>query len=67
MKKLLMSSIVLFLFSVSILMFQISCSDDVMANTDTFESEKEIVVSVEYENTAGIVVMNIDGSDQKNS
>jgi hypothetical protein len=50
MRKLLLSAITLFLFSTSILFFQISCQKDVLANPNVI-SENGFILFTKFQNT----------------
>lgn len=65
MKKLLLSSIILFLFSASILLFQISCQKEANAKVNNTDANK-IVFSKNNGSGAGeIWIANFDGSNQQ--
>jgi hypothetical protein len=74
MKKLLMGSVVLFLFSASIMMFEISCKKDALADapavvvtaTPTTVFQEGKVLSFAYNNSIGFVISNYDGSNSQN-
>jgi hypothetical protein len=66
MRKLLLSSITLFLFSASIFVFQVSCQKDAVAENNQTQSEGKILFIKEHENgninKDEIWVSNLDGS-----
>lgn len=70
MKKIILSSIVLLIFSISIAVFQVSCQKDATANTDSItgvtQQNKIIYLKNNKEaSTTEIWTANYDGSDQK--
>lgn len=68
MKKLLLSSTVLFLFSASILIFQVSCKKEANADTQqkTSTEQEKIVLLRKYENgTLSLYTVKIDGTNLK--
>lgn len=65
MKKLLLSSIVLFLFSASILLFQISCQKQVNANPNQITQQNKLVYIKGFGgSTDAVWTSNIDGTNQ---
>ncbi|MBL0079228.1 MAG: hypothetical protein IPP53_08940 [Bacteroidetes bacterium] len=68
MKKLLLSSIVLLLFSCSILIFEVSCQKEAKADTNYITQQNKIVYLKEFPIENGqdeIWTANIDGTNQK--
>jgi Tol biopolymer transport system component len=68
MKKLLLNSIILFLFSTSVLMFQVSCNKDAIAETNN-TTDKIIFVKTINNNSdkraSEVWTANIDGTNQQ--
>lgn len=64
MRKLLLSSIVLFLFSASIMMFQVSCQKDVNAKNSGTTQQNKIIYTKSVSGTDEIWIANTDGTNQ---
>jgi Tol biopolymer transport system component len=62
MKKLLLSSIALFIFSISMLLFQISCHKEASARS-TAVSQQGKIIYVNWNGTGSIWTANYDGSN----
>jgi hypothetical protein len=63
MKKLLLSSIVLFLFSASIMMFQVSCQKDANARINELHNKTKLIYTKSSSGKAEIWIANIDGTN----
>jgi|JI10StandDraft_1071094.scaffolds.fasta_scaffold712353_1 Tol biopolymer transport system component len=63
MKKLLLSSIVLFLFSASIMMFQVSCQKDANARINGTTQQNKIIYTKSSSGITEIWIANIDGTN----
>jgi len=64
MKKLLLSSMVLFLFSTSIMMFQVSCQKNANAKINVTTQQNKIIYTKSGSGTDEIWIANLDGTNQ---
>jgi len=65
MKKILLSTIVLTAFALSIFLFQISCKKEAKAQVQTVQNQQNKIIYVKWGQTPTICTANYDGSNEQ--